>query len=56
MKQTSRILTGLAAGLVIGLSVSPTESPALVKIFAAIETAGAVWVSLFKMTVYPPGE
>jgi proton glutamate symport protein len=53
MKQTTRILIGLAAGLVIGVLISTTKSPALLKIVPAIETAGAVWVNLLKMTVTP---
>ena len=53
MKQTSRILIGLSAGLVIGVLISTTDSPTLLKIVPAIETAGAVWVGLLKMTVIP---
>jgi proton glutamate symport protein len=53
MKQTSRILIGLAAGLAIGLLISATKSPILGKIVSTIEPAGIVWVSLFKMTVIP---
>jgi Na+/H+-dicarboxylate symporter len=53
MKQTSRILIGLAAGLLIGLLIAATKSPALLKIVSAIELAGTVWISLLKMTVIP---
>jgi L-cystine uptake protein TcyP (sodium:dicarboxylate symporter family) len=53
MKQTSHILVGLAAGLAIGLLISATKNPALVKIVSAIEPAGTAWASLFEMTVIP---
>jgi proton glutamate symport protein len=53
MKQASRILTGLAAGIVIGLLISVTQSPALLRVVSAVEPAGAAWVSLLNMTVIP---
>ena len=53
MKQTSRILTGLAAGIVIGLLISAANSPALLKVASAVEPAVAVWVGLLNMTVIP---
>ena len=53
MKQASRILIGLATGSVIGLFISATQSPALLKIVPAVEPAGTVWVGLLNMTVVP---
>ena len=53
MKQTSRILMGLTAGLLIGLLISANKNPILLKVDFAIELAGILWVSLLKMTVIP---
>lgn len=53
MKQAFRILLGLAAGLVIGLLISNTKTPALLRIVSAAEIAGILWVHLLQMTVIP---
>ena len=43
----------MATGSVIGLFISATQSPALLKIVPAVEPAGTVWVGLLNMTVVP---
>jgi Na+/H+-dicarboxylate symporter len=53
MKQTSRILISLAAGLVVGLVISFAGNSVASEIVRFIEPVGTVWVSLLTMTVIP---
>jgi proton glutamate symport protein len=53
MKQTSRMLISLAAGLVVGLLIASAGDSAAPGIVRAIELVGSVWVSLLTMTVLP---
>ncbi|RPH55030.1 MAG: dicarboxylate/amino acid:cation symporter [Lysobacterales bacterium] len=53
MKQTSRTLVGLAAGLAGGLVMSLVDNSTAQNFARAIEPVGSVWVSLLTMTVIP---
>jgi proton glutamate symport protein len=53
MKQTSRTLVSLAAGVAGGLVISLVDNPTAHNVARVIEPVGSVWVSLLTMTVIP---
>ena len=53
MKRTLLILAGLACGLVAGILISRSGSPALLQLASVAETIGTAWVNLLRMTVLP---
>jgi proton glutamate symport protein len=53
MKRTLLILAGLVCGLVAGILISHSGSPALLQLVAVAEMVGTAWVNLLRMTVLP---
>jgi proton glutamate symport protein len=50
---TTRVLIGLAAGLLVGQLASVTQSPALLAIVRGLEPLGTLFVNAIRMTVVP---
>ena len=50
---SSRIFIGLAAGLILGLSASATQSPALLSVAIGSEPIGTIWMNMVRMCVIP---
>jgi len=50
---TVKVLIGLVAGLLFGILISATQSPALVSLGAFIEPAGTIFINAIRMTVIP---
>lgn len=53
MKQAWQILTGLAAGLVLGAAWDWAAWPALERVTAAADAVGGLWLDALKMTIVP---
>ena len=53
MSATTRVLVGLVAGLGLGILVSESGSPALLRLAAAVEPAGTLFINAIRMTVIP---
>jgi Na+/H+-dicarboxylate symporter len=50
---TTKVLIGLAAGLVLGIVISVAESPTLSRIVPILEPIGTLWINAIRMTVIP---
>lgn len=53
MSLTSRVVTGLIAGLVLGIIVSAVNDPRLMSAVNFIQPLGTLWVNAIRMTVVP---
>ena len=53
MSLTARVLAALLAGLVAGVVIAWSKSPALLSVVSAVEPIGALWVNAIRMTVVP---
>jgi proton glutamate symport protein len=53
VKDGTRLVLGLAAGLVLGLLAAASHSPGLVRAADAITPIGTLWVNAIRMTVIP---
>ena len=53
MSLTAKVLIALVAGLVAGLLIDPSRSPALAGLVTAADTVGTIWVNAIRMTVVP---
>jgi proton glutamate symport protein len=52
-KGTTRASVGLALGLIVGVAISLSGSPALKAAASALEPIGTLWVNAIRMTVIP---
>lgn len=53
MSQTARVLTGLAAGIVLGMLLA-WQAPAMgLKVAAWVDPFGRLWLNALQMTVVP---
>jgi len=53
MKESTRVLVGLGAGLAVGLAIGATGNSTLLRAVDAIAPAGTLWVNAIRMTVIP---
>ncbi len=53
MSFTVRVLLALVVGLALGIVISASALPSLVRVTAWLEPVGVVWVNLIRMTVIP---
>ena len=53
MKESTRVLVGLGAGLVLGLAVAASHNSTLMRAVDAVAPAGTLWVNAIRMTVIP---
>ena len=53
MSLTTRVLIGLVAGLALGVLVSASGSPALLRAAEAVEPLGTLFINAIRMTVIP---
>jgi Na+/H+-dicarboxylate symporter len=53
MSSAARVLTGLIAGLAVGIGISRLAEPTLLAIPSAIEPVGTLWINAIRMTVIP---
>src|SRR4051812_12761362 len=53
MKESSRVLVALGAGLVVGLAIGASHNTTLVRVVEAIAPAGTLWVNAIRMTIIP---
>src|SRR4051794_32936394 len=53
MSLTTRVLLGLVAGFVLGLSIAGSESPAVATLLAIVAPVGTIFINLIRMTVIP---
>src|SRR3954447_17896870 len=53
MSLTTRVLLGLVAGFVLGLSIAGSASPAVGTLLAVLAPVGAIFINLIRMTVVP---
>src|SRR3954452_1759855 len=53
MSLTTRVLLGLVAGFVLGLSIAGSASPAVATLLAILAPVGAIFINLIRMTVIP---
>ncbi len=53
MSLAARVLAALLAGLAAGVVIAWSQSPTLLSVASAVEPIGAVWVNAIRMTVVP---
>ncbi|HEY8587729.1 MAG TPA: dicarboxylate/amino acid:cation symporter [Rhodanobacter sp.] len=53
MSATSRVLTGLAAGALIGLLLAAWNEPVALQVANAVQPIGRLWLNALQMTVVP---
>jgi proton glutamate symport protein len=53
MKESSRVLVGLGAGLVLGLAIAASHNSTLVRVVDGVAPAGTLWVNAIRMTIIP---
>ena len=53
MKESSRVLAGLGAGLFLGLAIAASHNATLVRVVDAVAPAGTLWVNAIRMTIIP---
>jgi Na+/H+-dicarboxylate symporter len=53
MNESTRVLVGLGAGLVLGLAVAASNNTMLMNVVDAVAPAGTLWVNAIRMTVIP---
>ena len=53
MKESRRVLVGLGAGLVLGLTIASRHNSTLVGMVDAVAPAGTLWVNAIRMTIIP---
>src|SRR6266478_684330 len=53
MKESTRVLVGLLAALVIGSAIALSGNPRLLEAAAALVPVGTLWINAIRMTVIP---
>ena len=53
MKESTRVLVGLGAGLALGLGVAASGNSTLMQVVDGIAPAGTLWVNALRMTIIP---
>src|SRR3954471_10714027 len=53
MSLTTRVLLGLVAGFILGLSIAGSASPAVGTLLAVLAPIGTIFINLIRMTVIP---
>src|SRR5262245_25443661 len=53
MSVSSRVLVGLAAGLLAGAAISISGNSTLLKLVAIVEPLGTLWINAILMTIIP---
>ena len=53
MNATARVLTGLAAGAVIGLGLAGWHPAVAIQVALVVQPIGKLWLNAFQMTVVP---
>src|SRR4051794_2700881 len=53
MKEGTRVLIALVAGLAGGVAIAASHSPVLLRVAVAVTPLGTLWVNAFRMTVIP---
>ena len=53
MKESTKVLVGLGAGLALGIAIAATQSRALIGAADAVAPIGTLWVNAIRMTVIP---
>ncbi len=53
MSTTARVLTGLAAGIVIGILLAWTDTTLASQVAGIVEPFGKLWINALQMTVVP---
>ena len=53
MKESTRVLTGLGAGLALGLGVAAIGNSTLMQVVDGLAPAGTLWVNALRMTIIP---
>jgi proton glutamate symport protein len=53
MSTTARVLTGLAAGIVIGILLAWTDTALANQVAGIVEPFGKLWINALQMTVVP---
>jgi proton glutamate symport protein len=50
---TTKVLIGLGTGLLLGIVISMTQAPLLLRLVPIIEPVGTLWINAIRMTVIP---
>ena len=53
MSQTSRVMTGLVAGIVIGILLAWIDQPLALRVADVVQPFGTLWLNALQMTVVP---
>jgi Na+/H+-dicarboxylate symporter len=53
MKESTRVIVGLGAGLAGGIAIAATHNPSLLSAADAVAPVGTLWVNAIRMTVIP---
>ena len=53
MSQTKRVLSGLAAGIVVGILLAWLDAPLALQVADIVEPFGKLWLNALQMTVVP---
>ncbi len=53
MSQTSRVMTGLVAGIVIGILLAWVDQPLALRVADVVQPFGTLWLNALQMTVVP---
>src|SRR5215212_2826056 len=53
MSLTTRVLIGLVAGFVLGLTIAGSTSPAITTFLSVMAPVGTIFINLIRMTVIP---
>ena len=53
MSQTTRVMTGLVAGIVIGILLAWVDQPLALRIADIVQPFGTLWLNALQMTVVP---
>ena len=53
MSATARVLTGLVAGIVIGILLAWLDQPLALQVASIVEPFGKLWLNALQMTVVP---
>ena len=53
MSQTKRVLSGLVAGIVVGILLAGLDAPLALRVADIVEPFGKLWLNALQMTVVP---
>ena len=53
MSQTKRVLSGLAAGIIVGILLAWLDAPLALRVADIVEPFGKLWLNALQMTVVP---